>query len=615
MIHFSLGDLGRILARGKLLILLAALLCGSIVFLYLVTRPVHYTVRGIFKGNPPQSTNALFKALELLGNEENQGSNEDHRSLLRSYPVIEKVVLTHNLQATLIEPKMARRLREVWYTVKTSLAYHRLKQERPTSSILRKEILIADELVVPDFTPSLFCNQLDYGVEIGSKFSIRFTSATAYKVKSEGKWIGHGSLESPFIWEKGSFTLSGKGRKGKTVLLHLIPSQEAIASLQKSLQIMRDKENQALIHISYTHRDRRLAALIVNAVMEEFQNYLTQDGKRKISKQLTYLHQRQEEMMEQLETLLQQQKGYLEAHLDSGLILSLDKELDFLANTQAEKRHKLLAIQSEIDHLAPGANFREFAGQKLQTHALSVESAHEMIQFHQKELDQLSLDSERYEECLLKLAEPGFDCSSLAKVLSDPSLQSRFERMHSLHHRLIDEKNWSLKEREQLKSELEIEKAFLKEHTHLLKEGALLHIQSIQNRIETLHHDLLYLLADRYQQEERALASLTAQTQDFPEKWLNEQKMNLTSKLSKEIMESITKMIEAKNLGYNLDYLMAQVVKPAIPPILPDSPYLMLGSCLGLSVGAFSMIIGLILFALWKGPSASFANLAERGRR
>ena len=604
--------------KGKVLIVLACLICAFLAFFYFLTRPVHFTAQGIFKGHGSGGGNRIFKALEFLGGDESYVHAEDPRTFLRSYPVIEGMVKALNLQATVTEPGMPGRLREVWYTLKTAYSYKRLKKERPPSQILGGGIYVPDRQIVPDFKRSIACSALDFPGEISSSLSIHFLSDFAFKVKEGSRTLGTGMLDLPFVWEKGSFTLSGAAFKGKKVGIHFIPLPQAIQSLQNSILLARDKENPALIHVRYIHRDRHLASRIVNETMEQFQKYLTQEGKKKITKQLTYLRVRQEESMEQLETILEKQKAYLESHLDAGIILSLENELEFMAQTQAEKKQKLLEIQSEMEYLAgKSLPFPELLdainhqSPPQATHALSVESAHEMIRHHQGELDRLYLDMDRYDYCQTKLAQPDFDCSSLAKILNDPSLHTRFDKMHTLHHRLIDSKNWSLKEREQLKTELETEKAFLTEYTSLLKDGAELHAQAIQKRIAAIHKDLLFLLADRHAQELGTLSALAEQAKHFPEKWLNEQKIDLTSKMHKEIMESITKMIEAKNIGYNLDYLLAQVLKQAYSPILPDPPRLLLGTCLGGFAGALCAFLALLFAGVWKGPTASFHNLTS----
>ncbi len=622
LLFFSLDDLVKLLDQGKILIAVACLLCASLTFVYKIIHPVHYTVEGIFKGHVSGAENRFFKALEFLGGDESYVHAEDPRTFLRSYPILCGVVKALNLQATITETSRGGRFREVWYTLKTAHYYRRLKKERPPSNILGGSIYVPDRLIIPDPQASVVCLNLDFAQETSDSLTIHFLSQTTYKVKKGSRVLGTGSLDIPFVWEKGTFTLSGTGSKGNTIGLHFIPLPQAVQSLQNSLNLTRNKENLSLIHIRYTHRDRHIASQIVNESMEQFQIYLTQEGKKKIAKQLSYLHSRQEESLQQLEAVLSKQKAYLESQLDAGLILSLEQELTFMAQTQAQKRHKLLEIQSEIEYLANNAApFSELLDNLIhqnraeETHTLSVESAHDMIHYHQKELDGLLLDQERYDYCMAKLEESTFDCSSLAKILNDPSLQARFEKVHSLHHRIIDTKNWSAKEREQLNAELATEKAFLKEYTGQLKEGAQLHAQAIQKRIHTLHHNLLFLLTDRYTQELSTLSALAEQAKHFPEKWLNEQKIALKTKMYTEIMESITKMIEAKNIGYNLDYLLAQVLKPATPPVLPDPPRLLLNTCLGGFFGALCTFLGLLGWGIWKGPSASFHNLLSMGKQ
>ena len=80
------------------------------------------------------------------------------------------------------------------------------------------------------------------------------------------------------------------------------------------------------------------------------------------------------------------------------------------------------------------------------------------------------------------------------------------------------------------------------------------------------------------------------------------------------MMESVTKMIEAKNIGYNLDYLLATIHQSAIPPVIPNHPHLLFGTVAGASSGLLFALLGLCLFQLWRGPTASLTNLLCRGR-
>ena len=245
---------------------------------------------------------------------------------------------------------------------------------------------------------------------------------------------------------------------------------------------------------------------------------------------------------------------------------------------------------------------------------LSVESAQGIIDQYQKLLDQLILDLERYDDCQVRLLDPAFDSATLAKILNDDSLRSRFEKMQILHHRLVDAQNWTEKEQVALKNELETDKRFIMQELVRLKEGALLHIQVLKERLLCANHTLLYLLLDLYNQTKRALSELEKQSALLSQRWLTAQKGTLQARLYTEMMESITKMIEAKNIGYNIDYLMSNALEQAHPPILPDNPKLFLKGALGGFGGVLCFLLGLFTFQVWKGPSASFENLSSQGR-
>ena len=625
-IFLSLTDMARAIKKGKILFYLACLLCGNAAFLYFLTRPIKFVSEGIFKGQTAQTEAPLFKALEFLSAENSYFTSDDSRVFLRCRPVLEEVVSTLNLQASIDQRVLSKKLREVWYTLKITNAYRRLKKQKPLSSLQSSDVYVPHKLFIPDASAAFTCSHVCFLSETATSLKIHFLDEKTFSVFKGRKEVNKGHLERPFIWSEGSFILAGKGKKGKTLSLNLIPMEQAVNSLKKRLKVTKDKENSKLIHVSFTHRDRHLAAAIVNETMEQYQNYLKGEGKKKITKQLAYLHQRQEETMASLDAVLQKHKSYLESSLSANTMISLENELQFMAQKQCEKKQIMLEISSEMEHLSllvwkdRPMNFSELIrylhsikkDQNLQ--ALTVESARNLIHQRQHELDLFCLENARYDYCLCKLSDSVFDSSSLAKTLDDNSLKGRFEKIHSIHRQLIDEENWSEKEKDQLKAELETEKLFLIQHIGHLKEGATLQTHVLQSRIKTLQLNLLFLLLDRFGQTEHSLDMLNAQAAHFPQKWFAEQKIELSTKLSVDMMESITKMIEVKNIGYNLDYLMATPLSQATAAVIPENPHLFLGTLFGSTVGCFIVFLGICLYQIWLGPTASSANLMSLGR-
>lgn len=621
----SLSDLIAAIKRARLFIYAALIFSFAVVFLYLLTRPLSYTAHGIFKGHATQPV-SLSKALEFLGGNEAYAPSEDPRSFLRSYPVVKRVVKSLSLQATVHEKKYGYRLRKIYQVLKTENFYRRLKKNSSSSLIQSKAVAIPKALPFLDDIQSLRCSSVRYSGELPTTLNIRFLTPVLFEAWKGKIPLGKGTLGESFSWEGGDFTLIGEGKSGKKIGILFIPLEKAIESLQKSLQVSKEKDNANFVNVVYTHSDRKLAASIVNETMRQFEEYLKSEGKLKISKQLDYLKQRQEESISQLETMLDSHKFYLEGLLDSGKIMSLEKELEYIAQKQSEKRNELQKIGSEITRnyellfTEKPLSFEELlaflkkrrADQTLQQ--LTLNSAGSLIFDYQHDLDALSLDMERYNSCLEKLKETDFDSAALSNTLKDPSLGARFEKLHTLHLKLLDAKNWTEKERVQLRSEIETEKQFMLKHIEHLKEGTLLQEKTVRARLNTLQHNLLYLLFDAYQEAEKALEKLSISAADFPTKWLHEQKIGIHTKLYAEIMEAVTKVIESKNIGYNLDHLSAKSIKPASAPLLPNPPKLLLGSLLGSIAGGLFAILFILFFEIWQGPSASQKNFIGMNR-
>jgi len=617
IIFISLTDIVHVIKKKRLLLYLSGFFFASAAFLYLVSKPICFTANGIFNGNLPIVSTPLVKALEFLGKEENTLFSSEQRSLLSSTPVLEGVIRALHLQATLTEKQIGRRCSTIWYNLKTAKTYRHLQKQKVPSQILSGDVYTPFHLVIPDIKQPVTCSAIDFSSETALSLKIFFLDAKTFQVYLGKKKLGVGTLDIPFTFSEGSFTLSGKSKKGKAMGLHLIPLNVATESLKKSLRITKNKDNNFLIDISSTHQNRHLAAQIVNEVMEQIQSYLVVEGKKKIKKQMHYLQQRQEETMEYLDDILQKQKANLESDLNSGIIVTLEKELEYMVEQQAQKKEELLQIHSEMEYLSqivqPFADPVEKSAKNIRS-ALTVEAARDLICEHQHQLDLIYLNCGKYAYCLSKLSECEFDSSSLCHILSDPSLSDRFAIMRNLHHRLIDEKNWTGKEREQLKEELETEKQFLVQYIHHLKEGTELHEKILNERILSLQQDLLYLLSDLYRQTESTLNDLRNQAAHFPQKWLNDQKIEIHTKLYTDMMESIAKMVEAKNIGYHIDYLMSNSFQKAIPPVLPNNPKLLSNTFLGGAAGVLVAFLGLSMYQVWIGPSASFENLSAQGR-
>ena len=620
----SFSDCWEAVKQARWLLLISALFLGALIFFYFLMKPPTFTAQGTFKGNTQANATGISKALELLGGGDSYSTYDDPKVFLRSYPVMEEVVRSLHLQLDIRDKKRANPLLRIWNTLKAERAQRLLKSKQPNSPILKEPV--ASKCPLSDREKLVECTHLEYPGLLSEELDLVFLSANQFRIERKKQTLGEGELGKPFQWEGGSFTLnSSKPLAGKSFRLTFIPLQAAAKSLEKSLSVKRSKDLNSLIHVSFSHHDRHLAANIVNLAMEAFQQYLKEEGKRKISKQLGYLQQRQEKSIEGLEAIMEEHKAYLEGHLDSGELFLLENELEFMAARQTRARsaledvsremlaiHQVLAGQQAVEFPQLLENLRSIRPSR--TQSLTVEGARALIREQEHAIERIAMEQEHYDFCLAKLSDPHFDTSSLSKLIDDSTLKTRFDKIHSLHRNLVDVKNWTTREREQLQEELATERRFLVKHLKDLKEGAGLKDTVLRTHLNQLQEGMLFLLLDRYEGVEDSLRDLALNASHFPQKWLTEQKIELNTKLHTEIIESITKMIEAKNIGYHLDYLTAAPLMRASLPVIPNSPRLLFGFLTGSFLGMFVILAGIILREVWLGPTASYENLKGEGK-
>ncbi|NGX55485.1 MAG: hypothetical protein KR126chlam2_01120 [Chlamydiae bacterium] len=622
----SLSDLWTAIKRGKKKILIAALLVGALFFYRQIHRPINFTAEGMFKGGEKKTPSSLIATL-LGGSGESFSSEDDPKTFLHSYPVLARVVDRLHLQGCLVEAKKPpSRFKNIWDTVRAE-SIHKIYGaiKRPSSPILSGNVAIPDTLPFPDQKHSVQCQDIRYDQETFTNVSIKFQDEQRFTVSgNQGKILGQGELSAPFVWERGSFTLEKLEERrlsGSLFHLSLIPLEPATKSLEDNLSITSDKKNASLYKISYTHRDRQLATSIVNAVMQEYSNYQHDQGENIISKQLQYLATRQQQTTEELDKIINQHKLSLEKTIGEGGFVTLESELGFIAKTQVEYQSQLAHLTSMMQGLSSkiyDGNFpkliEKIREENNQTsEVFTIQAAEAMLASYQSDLDKIDFEKEYLNFSLSKLAEPTFDVATLTKSDTNPTVAKLFAIVHDLQLKLIDEKNWSTTERGNLRAEIELQKKFLIQHFENLKAGAEVQKNVLQQKIHSLKQNALVLLYNEYEIIEHQLRDLAERATHFPEKKFSEQKIALNTKMQNDVFESITKMIESKNISFNLEYNNSYPLAMAIPPTLPNHPRIRFFTLIGACIGAFGAFGALLLLQAAKGPSASLKNLRGMG--
>lgn len=587
---------------------------GTILFGYHLKKPASFTAKGVIKGP------TLKKTLELLDGQKTFVHEDDPKVFLLSYPVMESAVKELLLQGNLQERGKRKSLpKQIWNTLQAEKSQRILKYTAPPTELTPYPAPLKP--IIPDPESTLQFSALQYEGEWADQLNLTFLNDTRFQVHHKQNFLGEGELDRPFFLENGFFTLESQSPlEGKQFTLSLIPLCTAVQSLKKMIAVKRSKNHQSLAKVSVTHTNRYLAMRIANATMQGYLNYLEKEGKRKMVNQLAYLKQRQVEALKELKETMETHKAGLKERLEKGEMLLFENEMLFIANQQTEMRRELDRIAKQIAELyqvIEGNNILSIpeliallkSSPRKKIFSLTLLGASELIKTQEQLLDSTQREKKQIEYCLTKLSESKFDPSSFSKLINDSTLEKRFQNIHTLQLNLLDTKNWTEKERAQLAEELEKETQFLIKHLSDILQGANLQEELLKKHLKELQEALLYLLLEQYENTEENLFDLRQKAVDLPQNWLTEQQMNLSTELHKEIIESIAKLIEEKNIGYHLHYINSTPLMQAAVPLIPNSPKLLFGLMVGCLIGGLFTFLIVIAREIWLGPTASYRNL------
>lgn len=270
-----------------------------------------------------------------------------------------------------------------------------------------------------------------------------------------------------------------------------------------------------------------------------------------------------------------------------------------------------------------------------QFEGVDLETSQALYLKYSEELDQIQRKIRQFSYVLDHIHDPDFEVSSLSASLSDMVSCEMIRSTTATLLMLSDEHNRSEKERARLRHQLELQRGFIaehiaqiidlnKDHEQLIREKLravqevkldLLHQnvsilerelgEYIASRKKTLRHE--HILYDQH------LKELHAHMSHLPEKWLAEKEVELCMEMAVGMVESLTEMVESKNIAHNLDVVESEPLDLAIPPTIPNSPHLLLFSLLGALVGGGAAFASLTLSMMGRGFPASPEGLAYLG--
>jgi len=258
------------------------------------------------------------------------------------------------------------------------------------------------------------------------------------------------------------------------------------------------------------------------------------------------------------------------------------------------------SIQERMVHSQ--LNSEDFAGIDLQTsQSLFISYTNKMNEIESQILqNQFILD---------EISKADFELSSLSTILNDHISMDMSTKATLLAMNLKDSNNRSLKEQERIKEDLEVQKRFLS--THLKNSNQLLRLNEdlmkykvkslqsvtlglVQQQISLLENNLAEYIQSRISSLkaeseiiEQHKAALMNQMSQLPAKWVSEKLINLQMEMNQKMVEEVSKLVETKNIGSNLEIIQSTVIDPAIAPIHPKPAKILFFAALGSLIGFF----------------------------
>jgi tyrosine-protein kinase Etk/Wzc len=226
-----------------------------------------------------------------------------------------------------------------------------------------------------------------------------------------------------------------------------------------------------------------------------------------------------------------------------------------------------------------------------------------------------------------------FEMSSLSSVLGkDPIAQNLIQKAGEYALAIQDDSNRGPKEKERLKRDLETLKRFLGLHLAQTIELKKLHEEQVRRKIQSLQYASLGLAQqqrsilekqyveavdtqiERLKQERLLITEqvdgIHKELAKLPDRWASEKLVEHQIHTNAKMVEELTKLVESKNISFNLEIIQASPLDSALPPVKPARPLIILYSILGAFLGLFAGCALVLFNALLNGMPASRERLA-----
>jgi uncharacterized protein involved in exopolysaccharide biosynthesis len=531
--------------------------------------PLEYLIEATFKEGSDQSVEGLaMKELLLTGLK--VGGNSLAIPILQSNQVLRPVVEKYGLQ-----------------------------MERPRSFVSRVIDRWTAELglYVSDRETSPF-RDVCYTGDRPKKLTFHFLDPAHFQVIDQDI-VAEGTLGIPVEFEGISFTCL---EPVESVVLQ--PWPKSVKRLKKNLKIAARKGNSSIYDLTLTTEDRRLGVVLLNALMEEYRNYLKRDHDQMAREQIAYLEKKQASLSENMSSVFEEYAEYLGANHAIGL----EQEARSYFDRFSELGGKILAIDVELERLEKSGDtalltavdkIRDLeyqkellprSGELVSLEFLPDYTTEMNLEAAKTLLIESSQRAHQYRMALRLLQEPA-EFGPLQHLLKDTLSQSLIESATQVSLRIKDPKYCSVQDLARGKEEIALQKKLLTEHVEqLLKteesnveqlESAIVRgidgeIYALHNQISRAKESRVRNLFDEKRLLQKKMEELQKKAAHLPGRWKRESWLELKSEVEKKIMTAMTELVESKTIGQHLHIVESKPLDWAVMPLEPKAPHLLL---------------------------------------
>ncbi len=638
LIHISFRDLKNICIKGRKIILTATAVCFFLSLMYGLTRPVEYIAEGTFR-DKAKANNGLSSIAGFFSGGNTQENNAI--ALMKSRTVRENLAKSLNFQAVLKDERQ-KHLSAIWSNIKSEI----------------NQFMNPHYLSLKDKNYKIAITEVIYNNENPSSITLHFLDEQNYEIKDNGKTF-LGTLENLFVHDDYSFSihkLDSEPLKNQTFVIIFQSLQQTAKNIFDNLTIEQDRTDKNLLNIKFKHPDRHVATLAVNALMDNYKDFLKKEQDMIIRHQIDYLEKRQNEIGKKLKKSMENHVLKISDDIKNIGFPNTNLAMEFLTESQNSLQKKLLDIEFELKRLhnsqrggyvyydtynMPGdpaiinqmlsemrglkkqkthlkLNLQDFKKEKSQDfQGIDLKTSQDLFVSYTHKLNEIESQMMQNKFIINKMNQEDFELSSLATILNDQISLDMSTKATLLAINLKDSNNRSLKEQERIKEDLDLQKRFLSTHLEnanqlLSLNENLMHykVKSLQNMTLGLVKQQISLLQDNlaeYIQSrihnlkaeaeiiEQHKLELMNQMTALPSKWVSEKMINLEMEVNQKMVEEVSKLVETKNISSNLEIIQSTVIDEAKAPIHPKSSRPFLFAVLGSIIGSLFSASFLIL--------------------